>query len=108
MGCAGGIICDNCGASDHSGNCYRQFLNLHNERRFRNESEVIIMRTKLKLVRVAAHMSQEEAAEQLGCTRATYQAVEGGSRTGSQKFWRSVQETFEIPDANMWLLMKND
>lgn len=66
------------------------------------------MRTNLKVLRVKNHLSQEEAAEKLAVTRATYSSVEGGTRAGSQKFWRKVQETFDVPDADMWPLMKND
>lgn len=65
------------------------------------------MRTNLKVLRVQKQLSQEDAAEKLGCTRATYSAVEGGARAGSQKFWQNVQNAFNVPDADMWPLMKN-
>lgn len=66
------------------------------------------MRTNLKVLRVKENLSQGEAAEKLGFTRATYSSIEGGTRAGSQKFWCKVQETFNVPDADMWPLMKNE
>lgn len=65
-------------------------------------------RTNLKVLRVRNNLSQQEMAERLGCARATYQAVETGQRTGSQKFWTAVQGKFMIPDCEMWELMKVD
>lgn len=65
-------------------------------------------RTNLKVLRVRNNLSQQEMAERLGCTRATYQAVENGQRTGSQRFWTAVHDKFMIPDCEMWELMKDE
>lgn len=66
------------------------------------------MRTNLKILRVKNKMSQEEFAKKIGCNRATYSAVEIGSRCGKRSFWEAVRVAFNVPDAYMWELMKND
>ena len=66
------------------------------------------MRTNLKIFRVKRHLSQAEMCEKIGCSRATYSAVESGSRLGRQTFWKDLQKAFKIPDAIMWELMKNE
>lgn len=65
-------------------------------------------RTNLKLFRVKHKMSQEQIAEKIGCTRATYSSIESGKRTGRQAFWLDLQKAFDIPDADLWGLMKPD
>ncbi|NLC25587.1 MAG: helix-turn-helix domain-containing protein [Fastidiosipila sp.] len=65
-------------------------------------------RTNLKVLRVRNSLSQQEMAERLNCTRATYAAIEVGQRDGSKRFWTSVQDKFMIPDCEMWGLMKVD
>lgn len=66
------------------------------------------MRTNLKLFRVKNKMSQSEIAEKIGCTRATYSAIENGKRAGRQVFWRDFQKAFSIPDNELWGYMKTD
>ena len=66
------------------------------------------MRTNLKLYRVKKQLSQDEFAERIGCTRATYSAIESGKRDGRQAFWKDLQHAFAIPDAAMWALMQNE
>ena len=66
------------------------------------------MRMNLKMFRIKRHMSQEEIASKIGCTRATYSAVESGSRDGRQTFWQSLQFAFALPDDEMWELMKRE
>lgn len=63
-------------------------------------------RTNLKTLRTKHHLSQTEIAEKLGCGRATYSAIEKGTRHGRQYFWNEVQRVFELTDAEMWELMK--
>lgn len=65
-------------------------------------------RTNLKLFRVKLKMSQEEFANKIGYQRATYSAIESGKRSGRQQFWRDLQKAFNIPEAEMWELMKQD
>lgn len=66
------------------------------------------MRMNLKLFRVKNHLSQEEIAERIGFSRAAYAAVEAGRRDGRQSFWIALQKAFNIPDADMWALRKNE
>jgi len=66
------------------------------------------MRTNLKLLRVKHGLTQEGMAEKIGCTRCTYAAIETGARNGRKFFWQSLQKAFGIPDAEMWLLQKQD
>lgn len=66
------------------------------------------MRTTLKLFRVKLHLTQEEMAKKIGCTRATYSAIEKGSRTGRRAFWLDFQKAFDIPDSDLWGYMKTD
>ena len=66
------------------------------------------MRTNLKLFRVKQHLTQEEMADRLGCARVTYSAIEKGTRNGRDYFWNALQQSFDIPDEDMWLLKKKD
>lgn len=66
------------------------------------------MRTNLKIFRVKNSMSQTEISEKLGCSRATYAAIECGVRNGRLDFWLNLQETFSLPNTDMWDLMKNE
>lgn len=66
------------------------------------------MRTNLKVFRVKKNMSQDAIAEKIGCRRSTYSAIEKGNREGKQKFWNDLQKAFDIPDSDVWQLMKNE
>lgn len=67
------------------------------------------MRKNLKLFRVEKNMTQEDIANEIGCTRATYQSVEAGARIGTDAgFWIKLQKAFNIPDGDMWALRKNE
>lgn len=66
------------------------------------------MRTNLKLFRVKKKMSQDEFADRIGCTRATYSSIESGKRDGRLAFWNDLQSAFKISDADMWALLRND
>ncbi len=67
------------------------------------------MRTNLKMLRIKnGNLSQNEAAERIGVTRATYQAIEAGSRYGNFSVWENIQKVFHVPDSEMWSLMKVD
>lgn len=65
-------------------------------------------RTNLKVFRVKQHMSQEEMAAKIDFQRSTYSAIESGKRNGRRAFWIELQKAFNIPEADMWELMKND
>lgn len=66
------------------------------------------MRINLKVFRVQHNLTQDEIAEKIGCTRATYSAIENGIRDGRKTFWKALQHAFQIPDAQMWTLQKNE
>lgn len=66
------------------------------------------MRMNLKLFRTKRDLTQGEIADKIGCERGTYAAIENGSRSGRQSFWEKLQKAFEIPESEMWELMKND
>jgi DNA-binding XRE family transcriptional regulator len=47
-------------------------------------------------------------AEKIGCSRATYSAIERGTRNGALTFWRKLQAAFDITDYRIGGLMRND
>lgn len=66
------------------------------------------MRINLKVFRTKEQLSQGEIAEKVGYSRTAYTAIENGSREGKMEFWDTLQKAFDIPDADMWDLMKNE
>lgn len=66
------------------------------------------MRTNLKVFRVKQNLSQDEISKKIGCKRATYSAIENGKRSGKQSFWKALQNSFGIPDVEMWELMQDE
>lgn len=66
------------------------------------------MRTNLKIFRIRQHMSQAEISEKIGCSRATYTAIENGKRAGRPQFWKDLKKAFGLCDADMWKLMMNE
>lgn len=66
------------------------------------------MRTNLKVFRIRKRLTHAEMARIIGCNRATYSAIESGSRDGRQHFWESFAQAFCIPHSEMWELMQND
>lgn len=67
-----------------------------------------MQRTNLKVFRTAHKLRQTDIAYELGVSRATYSFIERGLRGGTAEFWRNLQRTYNIPDAEMWLLQKLD
>ena len=66
-------------------------------------------RMKLKLLRVANNLTQEEIAERIGgISRRMYADIELGKRKGSRSFWERLQQEFNIPDNEMWGLMSSE
>ncbi len=63
-------------------------------------------RINLKLFRIEHELTQEDMAQRCGLDRSSYSLIEAGQREGRLKFWRKLQETFNIPDENMFKLMK--
>ena len=66
------------------------------------------MRTALKQFRIGLHLKQSEMAEKIGVCRSTYGFVEQGKRSGTAEFWASLQKAFNVPDEQMYVLMKRD
>lgn len=66
------------------------------------------MRINLKVFRIKQHMTQKEISARLGYSRATYAAIENGVRNGRYYFWADLQAAFDVTDAEMWELMKNE
>lgn len=64
------------------------------------------MRKNLYIFRHSKTLSQGEIAKIIGCSRATYSAIETGARMGSMRFWRKLQLAFHIPDADIGALMR--
>lgn len=64
-------------------------------------TELIVFRTRQKL-------TQDEMAALIGVTRSRYAMIEKGTRNGQQSFWNALQKAFNIPDAEMWTLMRKD
>ena len=65
-------------------------------------------RTALKVFRVKNNLTQQQAAEKIGITRNNYIPIEYGTRAGTINFWTKVQMAFNIPDSEMWGLIKYD
>lgn len=63
-------------------------------------------RKALRLLRYEKELTQTDMARLLNVERVTYAAVERGVRDGSYKLWERLQQVFNIPDAEMWGLMK--
>jgi DNA-binding XRE family transcriptional regulator len=61
---------------------------------------------QLRVLRARHGMTQTEAAAACGFSRSLWGEVEKGNQQGSHKFWSAIQTTFQIPDAEMWQLMK--
>ncbi len=66
------------------------------------------MRTRLKQFRVGLHLTQAEFAAKIGVCRATYSFIERGIRSGTNEFWANIQRVFDVPDEEMYVLMKLD
>lgn len=64
------------------------------------------MRKELYLFRHSRKLSQQAMADKIGCSRATYSAIEIGKANGTMKFWNKLQKAFNITDGFMWGLMQ--
>lgn len=63
-------------------------------------------RHNLYMLRCNAKLTQQEVALKTGVSRATYCHIESGKRDGSQDFWKALQRVFDVPDSEMYALMK--
>lgn len=63
-------------------------------------------RHNLYMLRCDNKLTKGEMAAKTGVSRTTYSLIEKGDRDGSQEFWSAVQREFNVPDSEMYLLMK--
>lgn len=63
-------------------------------------------RHALYLLRCDNRLTQQEMAERIGINTATYSLIEAGRRQGKYETWVKIQKEFNIPDENMYALMK--
>ena len=65
-------------------------------------------RLNLRILRVRNNLTQEEMAKITGVNRMTYVFIENGERMGKMQFWLMLQKKFDIPDEEMFVLMKTE
>ena len=63
-------------------------------------------RDKLFELRCKHKLTQAEFAAKCGITCRGYQNIEWGIRQGSAEFWAAVQRGFNVPDEEMYPLMR--
>ena len=66
------------------------------------------MRTNLKVFRTDRKLRQTDIAYDLGVSRMTYSFIERGIRSGSAEFWQRLQRVYNVPNEEMYSLMKLD
>lgn len=59
------------------------------------------MRLKLKQARLAADMTQQQAARAIGITVRYYNYIESGARTGNTRIWDELETLFNIPQRTL-------
>lgn len=65
------------------------------------------MRKELRQFRTNKFITQQEMADKLGVSVSTYNLIENGKRRGSQDFWLTIQNVFNLEDGQVWKLQKN-
>lgn len=65
-------------------------------------------RKKLKFFRIEQDLTQSDMAQRVGCDRASYSAIEVGSRNPSYEFMEKLQAAFDIPSERMWALLERE
>lgn len=63
-------------------------------------------RHNLYMFRCNLKLTQAEFAARIGVCRATYSFIERGIRSGTAEFWAAIQREFDVPDSEMYNLMK--
>lgn len=63
------------------------------------------MKKGLKKLRIEEGVSQEIMACSLGVSRTTYSAIESGKKSGSIKFWQTLQEQYALNDSEVWQMI---
>ena len=64
------------------------------------------MNIALKVKRVEKGLTQKEVSKQLGIVNTGYSLIETGKRSGKLEIWLAIQKLFEIPDEEMWGIIK--
>lgn len=59
------------------------------------------MRNKLYMLRHSLRLTQAQMALKIGCNRATYAAIEKGTRNGRGAFWNAFQNAFGFADVDV-------
>lgn len=65
-----------------------------------------MQRTKLKEIRKAWKLTQTQVAQRMGCTCTAYFLIESGQHGGKLTQWVKLQNALQIPDKDMWELIK--
>ena len=63
-------------------------------------------RHNLYMLRCDNKLTQAKFAAKIGVSCRGYQNVEWGERDGTAGFWAAIQRVFNIPDSEMYSLMK--
>lgn len=63
-------------------------------------------RRNLIIFRAKHGLNQQEMARRIGVSRSTYSEIENAKRNCSPSFLVKLQEAFNVPDEEMWALMK--
>ena len=66
------------------------------------------MRRNLYLFRHKLRLNQQEMADIIGCSRATYSSIETGKRNGRVQFWEDLQKACGLTGAEKGELMKKE
>lgn len=65
-------------------------------------------RKNLKIFRIEQDLTQSDMAQKVGCDRASYSAIEVGSRNPSYEFMEKLQTAFNVPSERMWALLERE
>lgn len=58
-------------------------------------------------LRKKKNLTQVQAAQQAGIPINVYQRIEEGKNKGKIDTWDRIQEFYEVPDEEMWKVIKN-
>lgn len=58
-------------------------------------------------LRKKKNLTQVQAAQQAGIPINVYQRIEEGKNKGKIDTWDRIQEFYEVPDEEMWKVVKN-
>lgn len=67
-----------------------------------------VKRHNLYMLRCDNRLTQAEFAAKIGVSCRGYRNVETGERYGTGEFWAAIQRVFDVPDEEMYGLMKID